>query len=81
MLRDDAIRAGLIKPTEEDRKRMNLPGDYTVKSKEQEEESNIDLKNLTYLQLKQTADDLGITLPKKYINKESLIELIENKLK
>lgn len=88
MLRDDAIRAGLIKPTIEDRKRMDLAPELELENKEdafdtadesEGIEAVIDLNDLTYNELRKKAKDLGIDVPRG-CKKAELIKLIEENL-
>ena len=87
MLRDDAIRAGLIKPTKEDYARGITEDDFPrpdqIFDTADEGEgirAKIDLEDLTYRELAKKAEEMGIELPAQYIKKDALIELIREKL-
>lgn len=88
MLRPDAIRLGLIKPTKEEMKLMGLTEEDTPQPDQVFDtadegegiEARIDLGDLTYKELKKKAEEMGIELPKKYISKDALIELIRAKI-
>lgn len=87
MLRDDAIRAGLIKPTKEDYARGITEDDFPrpdqIFDTADEGEgirAKIDLGDLTYKELAKKAEEMGIDLPGEYIKKDALIELIKEKL-
>lgn len=88
MLRDDAIRAGLIRPTDEDRIRMRLTDEdipqadpvFDTADTSNGIEAIIDFEDLNYLELKKKAKQMGIKLPHGYIYKETLIELIAQQL-
>ena len=76
-----------MKPTEDDFKRglteADLPRpDQVFDTADEGEgvETRIDLKDLTYKELKKQAEAMGIELPPKYINKDALIGLIRSKL-
>ena len=84
MLRDDAIREGLLKPTKADKERMGLndiprPDEVFDTADEGEGiEAVIDLKDLTYNELRKKAGELGIDVPRG-CKKPALIELIKEK--
>ena len=87
MLRDDAIRAGLMKPTQADFDRGITEDDFPrpdqVFDTADEGEgikAKIDLEDLTYKELAKKAGEMGIDLPAQYIRKDALIELIRQKL-
>jgi len=87
MLRDDAIRAGLIKPTQADFDRGITEEDFPrpnqvfdTADKGEGIEAKIDLEDLTYKELVKKAEEMGIELPAQYIKKDALIELIKEKL-
>lgn len=84
MLRDDAIREGLLKPTKADKERMGLndiprPDEVFDTADEGEGiEAVIDLNDLTYNELRKKAGELGIDVPRG-CKKPALIELIKEK--
>jgi len=87
MLRDDAIRAGLIKPTKADFDRGFTEDDFPrpdqiFDTADEGEGINakIDLEDLTYRELAKKAEEMDIDLPAQYIKKDALIELIRAKL-
>lgn len=87
MLRDDAIRAGLIKPTKADFDRGFTEDDFPrpdqIFDTADEGEgmlAKIDLEDLTYKELVKKAEAMEIELPGEYIKKEALVELIRAKL-
>ena len=85
MLRDDAIRDGLLKPTKADKERMGLNDEprpdeiFDTADKENAVEAIIDLIDLTYNELRTKAKDLGIDIPRG-CKKAELIELIKEKI-
>jgi len=86
MLRDDAIRKGLIKPTKADKERMGLLNDiprpdeiFDTADEGEGIEATIDIGDLTRNELFKKAKEMGIDLP-RYIKKKDLIELIKEKL-
>jgi len=87
MLRDDAIRQGLIKPTQADFDRGITEADFPqpdqVFDTADEGEgikAKIDLEDLTYKELAKKAEEMGIDLPPQYMKKTALIELIRAQL-
>ncbi len=87
MLRDDAIRAGLIKPTKEDYARGISEDDFPRPDQVFDTadegdgiKARIDLGDLTYKELVKKAEEMGIDLPAQYIKKDALLELIREKL-
>jgi len=83
MLRDDAIRKGLLKPTQEDIDRMNLNG-ADIPRPDQVFDSPIEnegfLEDMTYKELAKKAEEMGIELPPQYMKKTALIDLIRAQL-
>jgi len=83
MLRDDAIRKGLLKPTQEDIERMNLNG-ADIPRPDQAFDNPIEnegfLEDMTYKELAKKAEEMGIELPPQYMKKTALIDLIRAQL-
>jgi len=72
-----------MKPTEDDFKRGLTEADiprpdqiFDTADEGEGIEARIDLADLTYKELKKKAEEMGIELPPKYINKNALIEKI-----
>jgi len=88
MLRPDAIKLGLIKPTKAEIEQMGLTGEdlsrpdqaFNTADEGKDIEAIIDLGDLTYKELKKKAEEMGIELGSKYINKDALVELIRAKI-